>query len=183
MNTPKDFILGLRLYIFNKFVNRIPFAFLRLWFMRRYITIGKHTNVLLNVELLSISTKKGQVIIGDHCIINSRSMLDGRVGKIVIGNNVDIARETNIFTLEHDPNSDDHADRSGDVYIDDYVWIASRVTVLPGVHIGRGAVIAANAVVTKDVEPMAIVAGIPARKIGERKSHLTYELTYFPFFK
>ncbi len=179
----KNFILGLRLYIFNKFINRIPFAFIRLWLMRRYMTIGRHSNVLLNVELLHANIDKSQVVIGNNSIINPMAVLDGRTGKIIIGNNVDIARETMIFTLEHDPNSDDHATRSGDVTIEDYVWIASRVTILPGVRIGRGAVVASNAVVTKDVEPMAIVAGVPAKKIGERKSGLKYNLNYFPFFK
>jgi len=183
MGTLKNFILGFRLYIFNKLINRIPIAFIRLWLMRRYITIGKHSNILLNVELLNANIDKSKVVIGNNCIINSRAVLDGRTGRIVIGNNVDIARETIIFTLEHDPNSDHHTTRSGDVVIEDYVWIASRVTILPGVRIGRGAVVASNAVVTKDVEPMAVVAGIPAKKIGERKSGLKYNLNYFPYFK
>ena len=61
--------------------------------------------------------------------------------------------------------------------IEDYVWLASRVTVLPGVHIGRGAVVASGAVVTKDVPPLAIVAGIPAKIIGYRKEEaLQYHL-------
>ncbi len=183
MNALKDFILGLRLYIFNKFINRIPFAFLRIWLMRPYMTIGKHTNILLNVELLKVSLKRSQIVIGDNCIVNARSVLDGREGRIIIGNNVDIARETSIFTLEHDPHSDYHDSRPGDVIIEDYVWIASRVTVLPGVTIGRGAIVASNSVVTKNVEPMSIVAGIPAKKIGERKSGLKYNLNYFPPFR
>lgn len=183
MKALKEFILGFRLYIFNKFINRIPFTGFRLFLMRGYITIGKHSNVLLNVELLNNSLSRRNVIIGDHCIVNSRTLLDGRIGRLIIGNNVDIARETNIFTLEHNPNSENHDLRPGDVIIEDYVWIASRVTILPGVRIGRGAVVASNSVVTKDVEPMAIVAGIPARKIGERKSELKYNLNYFPYFK
>ena len=55
--------------------------------------------------------------------------------------------------------------------IEDYVWLASRVTVLPGVHNGRGAVVASGAVVTKDVPPLAIVAGIPAKIIGYTSVH------------
>jgi maltose O-acetyltransferase len=137
----------------------------------------------MNVEILNSSAKRNQIQIGDHTVINTRCLLDGRVGTIKIGNNVDIARETNIFTLEHDPHSDIHDSRSGNVVIEDYVWIASRVTILPGVTIGRGAVVASNAVVTKDVEPAAIVAGIPAKKIGVRKSGLKYTNTYFPFFQ
>lgn len=179
----KGFFKGLRLYLFNHFFNRIPFAGVRIFFARFYLVLGRDSNIMLNVEILNASPDRRQIQIGNHCIVNSRCLLDGRVGKIIIGNNVDIARETNIFTLEHDPNSDIHDSRGGDVVIEDYVWIASRVTILPGVRIGRGAVVASNAVVTKDVEPMAIVAGVPAKKIGTRTSGLKYTKNYFPFFQ
>ena len=179
----KGFFKGLRLYLYNKLLNKIPFACVRNFFTRFYLILGKDSNLLLNVEILNSSLDRRQIQIGDHCIINARCLLDGRIGKIIIGNNVDIARETNIFTLEHDPNSDIHDSRGGDVVIEDYVWIASRVTILPGVRIGRGAVVASNAVVTKDVEPMAIVAGVPAKKIGVRASALKYTKKYFPFFQ
>ena len=177
------FCKGLRLFLFNKIFNKIPFALLRNAFARFYLVLGRDSNILMNVEVLNSSLQKDNIRIGNNCVINTRCLLDGRVGKIIIGNNVDIARETNIFTLEHDPNSDSHDSRGGDVIIEDYVWIASRVTILPGVRIGRGAVVACNAVVTKDVEPNAIVAGIPAKKIGERKANLTYNKNYFPFFQ
>ena len=85
--------------------------------------------------------------------------------------------------MEHDLNDDYHKAIWGNVIIEDYVWIASRVTILPNVHIGKGAVIAAGAVVTKDVPPMAIVVGVPARIIGTRKSKLKYQLNYTPLFR
>ena len=110
-------------------------------------------------------------------------MLDGRYAKLIIGNNVDIAQETNIWTLEHDVNSTDHHEMGADVIIDDYVWIASRVTILPGVHIGKGAVIASGAVVTKDVPPYSIVGGVPAKVIGQRNTDLTYVNKYKPWFQ
>jgi maltose O-acetyltransferase len=110
-------------------------------------------------------------------------MLDARHQPIVIGNNVDIGRETAIFTLEHDPNSDKHAVRSGSVSIEDYAWIAARVVILPGVRVGKGAVIGAGSIVTKDVEPMTIVAGNPAKFIGYRRSKLEYETQFFPFMR
>lgn len=179
----QGFFKGLRLFLFNHLFNRIPFAFVRNFFARFYLVLGKDSNILMNVEILNPAPDRRQIQIGDNCIVNTRCLLDGRVGKIIIGNNVDIARETNIFTLEHDPNSDIHDSRGGDVVIEDYVWIASRVTILPGVRIGRGAVVASNAVVTKDVEPMAIVAGIPAKKIGVRTSGLKYTKKYFPVFQ
>ena len=101
----------------------------------------------------------------------------GRSGGVIIGNNVDIAQETNIWTEQHDYNSPTYKAACKAVVIEDYVWLASRVTVLPGVHIGRGAVVASGAVVTKDVSPLAIVAGVPAIIIGYRKEEaLQYHL-------
>jgi len=133
---------------------------------------------------MGVEFRKGKNIsIGNNSIINKNVLLDGRGGKLIIGDNVDIAQETNIWTLEHDVHDDYHKDIGGDVIIEDYVWIASRVTILPGVTIGRGAAVAANAVVTKDVASMSIVGGIPAKAIGYRKSQLKYTLNYKPFFK
>ena len=111
-----------------------------------------------------------------HTNINKRCVLDGR-GGLKIGNNVDIAQETNIWTEQHDYNSPTYKSVCKEVIIEDYVWLASRVTVLPGVHIGRGAIVASGAVVTKDVPPLAIVAGVPAIIIGYRKEEaLQYHL-------
>ena len=158
----------------------IPSHWIRLIVLRKNLNqIGRNTHFLMGVE-----TRSGKNIsIGDNCAINARVLLDGRGGKLTIGNNVDIAQETNIWTLEHDVNSDTHADTGGDVVIEDYAWIASRVTILPGVRIGRGAVVATGAVVTKDVEPMAIVGGVPAKVIGQRESSLLYKLDYRPLFR
>ena len=98
-----------------------------------------------------------------------------------VGNYVSISPEAGVLTLGHDPQSLDFANRGGDVVIGNRVWIAYRAIVLPGVTIGEGAVVGAGAVVTRDVEPFAIVAGSPARKIGTRPRGLCYELHYSPF--
>jgi acetyltransferase-like isoleucine patch superfamily enzyme len=88
-----------------------------------------------------------------------------------------------IWTLEHDPQSPDFATVGGPVTIEDYAWVGCRVVILPGVCIGKGAVVAAGAVVTKDVPPYAIVGGVPARTIGERAPDLRYQLTWYqPLF-
>jgi maltose O-acetyltransferase len=66
------------------------------------------------------------------------------------------------------------------VVIGDRVWIGLRALVLGGVTIGEGAIVAAGAVVTKDVAPYTIVAGVPAVSVGERTRGLRYELDYRP---
>jgi putative colanic acid biosynthesis acetyltransferase WcaF len=83
-----------------------------------------------------------------------------------------------IYTLQHDTDSPEFAVVGGPVVIEDYVYVGPRVIILPNVRIGRGAVIAAGAVVTKDIPPYAIVGGVPARFIRER----THELHYRPDF-
>lgn len=112
-------------------------------------------------------------IIGDNCI------LDARQG-IYIGKNANLSSEVHLWTEAHDVN--DPYFRSmpcnhGPIHIGDRAWLGSNVTVLDNVSIGEGAVVCSGAVVTKDVEPYAIVAGIPAKKIGERSKDLRYEFT------
>lgn len=173
-------IKGLRDYILiNCFMNVPSHMFRKLFIKYYFAEVGTNTNFLMGLKFRS----PGNIRIGDNSVVNASVLLDGRGGKLTIGSNVDIAQETNIWTLEHEVHDDYHTSKGGDVIIEDYVWIASRVTVLPGVKIGRGAVIASNSVVTKDVEPLTIVGGIPAKKIGDRKSKLLYKLNYKPLFK
>ena len=122
--------------------------------------------VYRNVDLRS----PYRISIGSYTNINKRCVLDGR-GVLIISNNVDIAQDVYIWTEQHDYNDIAYKSICAPVIIEDYVWIASRATILPGVKIGRGAVVASGAVVTKDVPPLAIVAGIPAKIIGERNAN------------
>jgi acetyltransferase-like isoleucine patch superfamily enzyme len=102
--------------------------------------------------------------------------LDGRNG-ITIGKNVNFSSEVALWTLQHDYNSPTFATSGGPIVIGDRAWISFRATILPGVTIGEGAVVAANSVVTKDVPPFTVVGGIPAKKIGERTTDLSYDWT------
>ncbi len=108
------------------------------------------------------------VEIGRGTIIGQGVFLDGR-NKLKIGDNVDIASDVMIYNSEHDINDSDFQATSAPVEIGDYVFIGPRAVILPGVKIGRGVVIAAGAVVTKDVLEFAVVGGVPAQVIGERK--------------
>lgn len=123
-----------------------------------------------------------RIKIGENTMINKNCVLDGR-GELMIGNNVDIAQDTYIWTEQHDYNSSDYRALDKPVIIEDYVWIASRVTILPGVRIGRGAVVACGAVVTRDIPPFSVVGGVPAKIIGKREDVMNYNLKYNSWFR
>ncbi len=168
------------MYLIREHIMFFPSRTVRHYFIRKQISsCGKNCGFLLGLEI-----RNGRnVSIGNNVVINKKVLLDGRGGKLVIGNNVDIAQETNIWTLEHDVNSSVHAAKGGEVLIEDYVWIASRATIMPGVKIGKGAIVASGSVVTKDVLPMNIVGGVPAKVIGMRDNPLTYTLSHNPQFQ
>lgn len=173
-------LMAFKDYLYRVWILSVPFHSIRLFFIRNTIaTLGQGCFFAMGVE-----TRRGENIhIGDHTIVNKRVLLDGRGGRITLGSNVDIAQEVNIWTLSHDPHDDFHSTLRADVTVEDYVWIASRATILPGVRLGRGAVIAAGSIVTADVPPMTIVAGVPARPIGVRTSNLSYTLKHQPWFR
>jgi maltose O-acetyltransferase len=123
------------------------------------------------------------IIIGKDTIVGEGAVLDGRE-KLVIGDHVDIASEVMIYNSQHDIHSDDFHAISERVLIDDYVFIGPRAIILPGVTLGKGSVVGAGAIVTKSVEPYAIVGGIPAKVIGERKAKdLHYKLGRAAWFR
>lgn len=154
-------------------VMAIPFHCIRNLFIDRFLKHrGKHVEICRNVEF----RYPHNISIGNNTTINKRVLLDGRGGNIVIGDNVDIAQDVHIWTLQHDYNSPDYKAVGGDVHISDYVWLASGATILPGVSIGEGAVIATGAVVTKDVPSYTVVGGIPAKPLAIRNKDLKYHL-------
>ncbi len=113
------------------------------------------------------------VQIGEYCNIGNNAFLDGRCG-LTIGDRVATGSEIMIYTLQHDLESPSFAVQGGPVVIEDYVYIGPRAIILPNVRIGRGAVVAAGAVVTQNVPQYAVVGGVPARFIRERTHNLDY---------
>ena len=169
---------ALSAYLYRACIGRIPFFFIRDAYLDFYLGhYGKGSAVQSNCNFLN--GKK--VYFGERNVINFGCLFDGRKFEIRTGNDVSIGPEASILTLGHDPQSPDFSDRGGAVIIGDKVWIGYRAIVLPGITIGEGAVIGAGALVTKDVEPYAIMAGNPARKIGTRSTELNYQLSFRPF--
>lgn len=168
------FFIGYERYLIHR-IKMFPSHTVRNWIYRNIYLVDKHkTSVIyFGCEIRSgvnLHIGKGSII-GDNCI------LDARQG-IYIGDNVNLSSEVHLWTEAHDVN--DPYFRSmpcnhGPIHIGNRAWLGANVTVLDKVNIGEGAVVCSGAVVTKDVEPYSIVAGIPAKKIGERNRDLKYE--------
>ena len=114
-----------------------------------------------------INNAVGDVIIGDHTRVGLHNTI---IGPVTIGSHVNLAQGITVTALNHNfADSEKRIDEQGvsttPVTIEDDVWIGANAVVLPGVRIGNHSVIAAGAVVTKDVPPHSIVAGVPAKVI------------------
>lgn len=130
---------------------------------------AKLTNSELNETLNVIppfNTDFGKNIhIGQRVFINSGCKMQDQ-GGIYIGDDVLIGHNACLLTLNHEMDPENRADmHPKPIHIEDKVWLGSNVTVLPGVTIGEGAIVAAGAVVTKDVDSNTIVGGVPAKII------------------
>ena len=117
----------------------------------------------------------GRLRVGEGTLVNRGVYLDNR-GGLTIGAQVSIAHDARIYTLGHDVHADDFAAKARPVRIDDHAVVFAGAMIMPGVHLGQGAVVMAGAVVTKSVPPRRIVGGNPARDLGERRGALAYRL-------
>ncbi|MGV0850952.1 acyltransferase [Mycolicibacterium phlei] len=149
--------------LYNMLVTHIPSHHVRLAYLRLFgAKIGKGSSVNRGTTILDIDF----LTIGEDCCVGARCMLDARAG-LYLGNNVILASDVHILGGGHDINHPDFLPVPNPTVIEDYVWIASRAMVLPS-HIGRGAVVAAQAVVIKDVGELEVVGGNPARVVAKR---------------
>lgn len=115
---------------------------------------------------------RGRLRVGDHSSINS-GVIFGLTGDLTLGRHVLVGDRVSFRTADHEFSDPDQpilhqGERYAPIVVEDDVWLGANVVVLRGVRIGRGAIIGANAVVTRDVPAMAIVGGVPARIIGYR---------------
>ncbi len=181
-------------HIFNGPCNRLQVTGLVKFINRQRIWIGNDVLIKRNCEFLPATKSFDRaIVIGDHCEIHEGCVLrtfggyihfgkkcslnrSGYVwggGGVTVGNMVRIGPRVNITTNNHIFRDRSRAimDQGADfgkIVIEDDVWIGANVTILPEVTIGHGAVVGAGAVVTKDVAPFSIVAGVPAKVIGVR---------------
>lgn len=172
------YVDGFRLFV-AFCIGRVPIHSFRLFIYRHLlrVSIGQQSSI----HWRTVFRAPHRVRIGRNSILGNDVLLDGRCG-ITIGSNVNIGGDVQIFTMEHDPQAPDFRATGAPVVIDDYAYVASRATLLPGTTVGRGAVVAAGAVVTRSIEPFEIVGGVPARVIGHRSKEIDYTLDYhLPF--
>lgn len=157
-----------------KIISGFPSHRFRMFFYKYiYIMdIGKNVVIYNKAEIrnpLNIKIDEGSII-GDNAI------LDGRSG-LFIGKNVNFSSNVSIWTLQHDYRDPDFKctlEHFGPVVIEDRVWLGPNTIILPNVKIHEGAVVAAGAVVTKDVPAFSLVGGVPAKVIGERPHEMRY---------
>jgi len=154
------------------FVGIIPSHTIRKFFYGLFgMKIGRGSTIHMMARIYD----PRNIIIGNDTLVGERATLDGRkqlpnsYGGLEIGNHTDIASEVMIWTSQHDVHDPNFGAIEAKVTIGNYVFIGPRAIILPGINVGDGAIIAAGAVVTKDVKPFDIVAGVPAKSIGDRK--------------
>jgi putative colanic acid biosynthesis acetyltransferase WcaF len=165
-----------REYLLNHLVNKLPVVSLR---QRAYATLGVRFEdpssgmIMLGARVSSpeLLTIGADSVIGRDCILDAR-------GGIQIGRSVNISSGASLQTGKHRVDCPDFSFELLPIVVGDRVWIAEGARVLAGVTLGEGAVVAAAAVVTHDVEPYTVVGGVPARFLRERPRNLRYRLGY-----
>ncbi len=163
-----------------RLVGCIPSHFIRrFWYRMAGVRIGKGSSIHMGARFYN----PRNISVGEDSIVGEDVVLDGR-DILKIGSHVDIASEVMIYNSQHEVNDEYFAPSIAPVVIEDYVFVGPRVIIQPGVTIGEGAIVAAGAVVAEDVPPYAIVGGVPATIIGERKiKNLHYRLGRAAWFR
>lgn len=160
-----NYLLDFELMLLRAVGNVPSHIFRKTFYKLAGVKIGKGSVIHMWARFFN----PANIQIGEDSLLGDHIFLDGR-DNIKIGSHVDIASEVMIYNSEHNLESETFEARQEAVEIADYVFIGPRAIILPGVTIGKGAVVAAGAVVTKSVNEFEIVGGVPAKVIGERKN-------------
>ncbi len=145
-------------------IGRLHGLSLRIYLYRRIgVKIGERCVIRRGVYIGS----PNELEVGDGSFVGRASLYC--TGGVKIGRNVNVSDGAVIITAKHDINSPKFEATYEPITVGDWAWITTNAIILAGVNVGEGAVVAAGAVVTKDVSPYSVVGGNPARAIGERK--------------
>lgn len=176
------YVLGYLRYM-DLLTGKIPSHHIRNFLYRNIwkVKLGKNAVIYYGAEIRA----SYNLFIGKGTIIGDKSVLDAR-RMIVIGENVNFSSGVSLWTDQHDYNDPYFRcmpNKYGPIFIKDRAWIGPGAIILHNVTIGEGAVVAAGAVVTKDVPPFTLVGGVPAKPIAKRNTDLKYEFEgdYLPF--
>lgn len=158
--------------LFNLMITHLPGHQLRLaWLRGLGAEVGRGVCVFRGTTVIGAE----HLVLGDRTQVGFRVVLDAR-GGLRVAEDVLLSSDTQLLTANHNLASDDFERQVSPIVIADHAWVATRAVVLAGVTVGRGAVVAAGAVASRDVAPQHIVAGVPARSVGTRPGGLGYRL-------
>lgn len=175
----KAFIGSTLEFLWNVFITRLPSSMLRYLVARMlFKNIGRGVFLAIGVEVRA----PWNITIGARSVINKGVLLDGR-GGLSIGHDSDVARDSFIWTMSHDPHKVGNPVYSCEKSIGNYCWIGARSQILVGANISDFAVIGAGSIVTHNVAEGVIAAGNPARQLGLRRQKDVYKLKFSPFLQ
>ena len=172
-------------YMTNHLIAHIPLHRIRLAWYRRVLgwQIGPRATLLLGQRVQLGGIRHTKVSIGKGTVINEGCFLY-ITGGLLIGENVSVSAGVWMVTGTHDMNDPQFPDDYRPIVIGNHAWIGVRAILLAGITIGEGAVVMAGAVVTRDVPPYAVVGGVPARVVSQRKlQNASYQLDFSPLFE
>ena len=164
---------GIRRFVLYQCVN--AFSAVPVWSLRRWLfsAMGARVGNGSYIDRKCYFMDVNRLRVGAHTHVNRMCTLDAR-GFLEIGSNVSISHGVMIMSGGHDMNSKTFEAKFMPIKIGDYVWVGCGAIILQGVTIGKGAVVAAGAVVTEDVPPYKVAGGVPAKVIGSRNEDLDY---------
>lgn len=168
--------MALKLFFYYAVIQHLPhsryfggFNRIRLFYACKILRVmtGGENSYLENKVYLGNARN---VSIGKHCQINEHVFIQGaKIGNyVMIAPNVSLLANTHIHDKTDIPMVLQGEIKGEDVTVEDDVWLGRNVIVMPGIKIGKGSIVAAGAVVTKNVEPFSIVGGVPAKLIKKR---------------
>jgi putative colanic acid biosynthesis acetyltransferase WcaF len=158
--------------LFNLVITHLPGHWLRqVWLRMLGARIGAGSIIFRGTTVFGAEYLR----LGERVHVGFRVVLDAR-GGITIADDVNISSDSQLLTARHAIHSPDFEREVAPIMIEDHVWVATRSIILAGVSVARGAVVAAGGVAARDVPPSTVVAGVPAKPIGQRRGDLGYRL-------